>query len=129
MPGKTPINTTKAPKALPGIYNQAIVANGMVFCSGVVALDIDTMKIKEGDVKAHTHDIIQNLTVILEAAGTSLDNAVKVNVFLSDMNDFAAMNEVYMQYWGDIKPCRTCVSVKTLPYNTDVEIECTAVLP
>jgi enamine deaminase RidA (YjgF/YER057c/UK114 family) len=54
MPGKTPVNTTKAPKALPGIYNQAIVANGMVFCSGVVALDSDTMKIKEGDVKAHT---------------------------------------------------------------------------
>ncbi|CAF3599021.1 hypothetical protein HYE67_005344 [Fusarium culmorum] len=129
MSTKTPINTTEAPKALPGIYNQAIVANGLVFCSGVVALDSDTMKIKEGDVKAHTHDIIKNLSVILEAAGTTIDRAVKVNVFLSNMEDFAAMNEVYMQYWGDVKPCRTCVAVKTLPYNTDVEIECTAILP
>ncbi|KAG9258189.1 Endoribonuclease L-PSP/chorismate mutase-like protein [Emericellopsis atlantica] len=129
MANKTAVNTANAPKALPGIYNQAIVANGMVFCSGVVALDKDTMKIKEGDVKAHTHDIIQNLSAILESAGTSLEHAVKVNVFLSNMDDFAAMNEVYMQYWGDVKPCRTCVAVKTLPYNTDVEIECSAVFP
>jgi len=129
MANKTAVNTANAPKALPGIYNQAIVANGIVFCSGVVALDKDTMKIKDGDVKAHTHDIIQNLSAILESAGTSLEHAVKVNVFLSNMDDFADMNEVYMQYWGDVKPCRTCVAVKTLPYNTDVEIECSAVFP
>ncbi|KAI6782338.1 l-psp endoribonuclease family protein [Emericellopsis cladophorae] len=129
MANKTAVSTANAPKALPGIYNQAIVANGMVFCSGVVALDKDTMKIKDGDVKAHTHDIIQNLSAILESAGTCLEHAVKVNVFLSNMDDFAAMNEVYMQYWGDVKPCRTCVAVKTLPYNTDVEIECSAVFP
>ncbi|KFA71036.1 hypothetical protein S40288_10435 [Stachybotrys chartarum IBT 40288] len=114
----------EAPKALPGIYNQAIVANGLVFCSGVVALDNNTMKIKEGD-----HEIIKNLAIILEAAGTTIGMAVKVNVFLSNMEDFAAMNEVYMQYWGDVKPCRTCVAVKTLPYDTDVEIECIAIVP
>ncbi|OAK94578.1 putative L-PSP endoribonuclease family protein Brt1 [Phaeosphaeriaceae sp. SRC1lsM3a] len=128
MSGKIPVNTDKAPKALSGIYNQAIVANGMVFCSGVVALDKDTMKIIDGDVKAHTHEIIKNLTIVLESAGTTIENVVKVNVFLSNMDDFAAMNEVYAQYWGDVKPCRTCVAVKTLPFNTDVEIECTAVL-
>ncbi|RYN25744.1 hypothetical protein AA0120_g12665 [Alternaria tenuissima] len=126
---KTPVNTDQAPKALPGIYNQAIVANGMVFCSGVVALDRDTMRIIDGDVKAHTHEIIKILSLVLESAGTTIEKVVKVNVFLSNMDDFTAMNEVYSQYWGNIKPCRTCVAVKTLPYDTDIEIECTAVLP
>ncbi|KAB2111577.1 hypothetical protein AG0111_0g1396 [Alternaria gaisen] len=126
---KTPVNTDQAPKALPGIYNQAIVANGMVFCSGVVALDRDTMRIIDGDVKAHTHEIIKILSLVLASAGTTIEKVVKVNVFLSNMDDFTAMNEVYSQYWGDIKPCRTCVAVKSLPYNTDIEIECTAVLP
>jgi len=128
MASKTPVSTSNAPKPLPGIYSQAIVANGMVFCSGAVAMDPVTMKLVEGDVQAHTHQCIKNLTAILEAAGSSIDKVVKVNVFLSDMADFAKMNEVYTTYWGDVKPCRTCVAVKTLPHNTDVEIECTAVL-
>ncbi|KAB2581090.1 2-iminobutanoate/2-iminopropanoate deaminase [Lasiodiplodia hormozganensis] len=121
--------TDKAPKPLPGIYSQAIVANGMVYCSGAVAMDPVTMKLVDGDVQAHTHQCIKNLTAVLEASGTTIENVVKVNVFLSNMDDFAAMNEVYMTYWGDVKPCRTCVAVKTLPLNTDVEIECIAVLP
>ncbi|KAL1641396.1 putative l-psp endoribonuclease family protein [Diplodia seriata] len=121
--------TDKAPKPLPGIYSQAIVANGVVYCSGAVPMDPVTMKLIDGDVQAHTHQCIKNLTAILEASGTTIDNVVKVNVFLSNMDDFAAMNEVYMTYWGDVKPCRTCVAVKTLPLNTDVEIECIAVLP
>ncbi|GFF81922.1 protein mmf1, mitochondrial [Aspergillus lentulus] len=75
-----------------------------------------------------TRKCIKNLTHVLEAAGTTIDKVVKVNVFLSDMDNFADMNSVYMQYWGDVKPCRTCVAVKTLPLNTDVEIECIAVL-
>ncbi|KAF4304429.1 hypothetical protein SLS57_006486 [Botryosphaeria dothidea] len=129
MPNKVATLTDKAPKPLPGIYSQAIVANGMVFCSGAVAMDAETGKLVDGDVKAHTHQCIKNLTAILEASGTTIDNVVKVNVFLSNMDDFAAMNEVYMTYWGDVKPCRTCVAVKTLPLNTDVEIECVAVLP
>jgi len=66
---------------------------------------------------------------VLQAAGTSIDNVVKVNVFLSDMGDFAAMNEVYKLYWGDVKPSRTCVAAKQLPFGTDVEVECVAVLP
>ncbi|RFU30243.1 hypothetical protein B7463_g6087, partial [Scytalidium lignicola] len=128
MSTKTPILTSKAPKPLPGIYSQAIVANGMVYCSGAVPMDAETGKLIDGDVQAHTHKCIQNLTAILEAAGSSIDKVVKVNVFLANMDDFAAMNEVYCTYWGDVKPCRTCVAVKTLPLNTDVEIECVAVL-
>ncbi|GIK00640.1 hypothetical protein Aspvir_004667 [Aspergillus viridinutans] len=128
MATKTPVLTEKAPKPLPGIYSQAIIANGVVYCSGAVAMDPQTGKLIEGDVKAHTHQCIKNLTHVLEAAGTTIDKVVKVNVFLSDMDNFADMNSVYTQYWGDVKPCRTCVAVKTLPLNTDVEIECIAVL-
>ncbi|KAH2456058.1 hypothetical protein KXV71_007861 [Aspergillus fumigatus] len=128
MATNTPGLTEKAPKPLPGIYSQAIIANGVVYCSGAVAMDPETGKLIDGDVKAHTHQCIKNLTHVLEAAGTTIDKVVKVNVFLSDMDNFADMNSVYMQYWGDVKPCRTCVAVKTLPLNTDVEIECIAVL-
>lgn len=127
---KTPVLTDKAPKPLPGIYSQAIIANGMVFCSGAVPMDPVTMKIIDGDVQAHTvscarsscirnialadhlilrtqHQCIKNLTAVLEGAGTTIDKVVKVNVFLSNMDDFAAMNEIYCQYWGDVKPSRT----------------------
>ncbi|KAJ5623823.1 YjgF/Yer057p/UK114 family [Penicillium lagena] len=144
MSPKTPVLTDKAPKPLPGIYSQAIIANGVVYCSGAVAMDPTTGKLVDGDVKAHTvcmvcppenrdlttrqHQCIKNLTHILEEAGTDITKVVKVNVFLSNMDDFSEMNSVYMQYWGDVKPCRTCVAVKTLPLNTDVEIECIAVL-
>ncbi|KAI0594809.1 endoribonuclease L-PSP [Biscogniauxia sp. FL1348] len=126
MAEKTAVVTDKAPKALPGIYSQAIKANGFVFVSGAVPMDPVTMEIIDGDIQAHTHQCIKNLTAILEAAGSDIKKVVKVNVFLSDMDNFAAMNEIYSQYWGDVKPCRTCVAVKTLPLNVDVEIECTA---
>ncbi|PYH36910.1 putative L-PSP endoribonuclease family protein Brt1 [Aspergillus neoniger CBS 115656] len=126
MATKTPITTDKAPKALPGIYSQAIVSNGVVYCSGSVAMDAETGKIIDGDIKAHTHQCIKNLGNVLEAAGSDLTKVLKVTVFLSNMDDFAEMNSVYVQYWGDVKPCRTCVTVKTLPLNTDIEIECIA---
>ncbi|KAM3478297.1 hypothetical protein MY8738_006031 [Beauveria namnaoensis] len=138
--GKEAVLTDKAPKPLPGIYSQAIKANGLVFVSGAVAMDPETNQIIPGDIQAHTHcwltstrarllqhQCIKNLKAILEASGTTLEKVVKVNVFLANMDDFAKMNEIYMTYWGDVKPCRTCVAVKTLPLNTDVEIECTAV--
>ncbi|KAI8958070.1 L-PSP endoribonuclease family protein Brt1 [Daldinia sp. FL1419] len=126
MAEKTAVLTDKAPKPLPGIYSQAIKANGFVFVSGAVPMDATTGKIVDGDIQAHTHQCIKNLGAILEASGSDLNKVVKVNVFLSDMDNFAAMNEIYCQYWGDVKPCRTCVAVKTLPLNVDVEIECTA---
>ncbi|TWU76016.1 hypothetical protein ED733_007164 [Metarhizium rileyi] len=128
MASKVAVTTDKAPKPLPGIYSQAIKANGMVFVSGAVPMDAETGELIDGDIQAHTHQCIKNLSAILEAAGSSLEKVVKVNVFLSSMDDFAKMNEVYATYWGDVKPCRTCVAVKTLPRNTDVEIECTALL-
>ncbi|KAK2602033.1 hypothetical protein QQS21_004460 [Conoideocrella luteorostrata] len=128
MSGKVAVLTDKAPKPLPGIYSQAIKANGLVFVSGAVPMDAETGKLIDGDIQAHTHQCIKNLTAILEEAGSSIEKVVKVNVFLASMDDFAKMNEVYMTYWGDVKPCRTCVAVKTLPLNTDVEIECTALL-
>ncbi|KAI7000045.1 hypothetical protein KC367_g5626 [Hortaea werneckii] len=128
MPSKQVICTEKAPQ-LPGIYNQAIVANGTVYCSGTIGIDPNTGKLIEGDVQARTHRIIQSLSCVLEAAGSSLEHAVKVNVFLADMADFTEMNEVYTQYWGDEKPCRTCIAAKQLPFGTDVEIECIATMP
>ncbi|KAI1138310.1 L-PSP endoribonuclease family protein Brt1 [Hypoxylon sp. FL0543] len=148
MAEKTAVLTDKAPKPLAGIYSQAIKANGFVFVSGAVPMDPETMKIVNGDIQAHTvswktslvyrprpadrylfwrqHQCIKNLAAILEASGSDITKVVKVNVFLSNMDDFAAMNEIYSQYWGEVKPCRTCVAVKTLPLNVDVEIECTA---
>ncbi|XDG08670.1 hypothetical protein ABKA04_008285 [Annulohypoxylon sp. FPYF3050] len=126
MAEKTAVLTEKAPKPLTGIYSQAIKANGFVFVSGAVPMDAETMKIVDGDIKVHTHQCIKNLSAILEASGSDLNKVVKVNVFIANMDDFAAMNEVYSQYWGQVKPCRTCVAVKTLPLNVDVEIECTA---
>ncbi|GKZ29986.1 hypothetical protein AbraIFM66950_007415 [Aspergillus brasiliensis] len=107
MATKTSISTDKAPKALPGIYSQAIVSNGVVYCSGAVAMDAETGKLIDGDIKAHTHQCIKNLGHVLEAAGSDLTKVLKVNVFLSNMDDFAEMNSVYMQYWGDVKPCRS----------------------
>ncbi|KFG86334.1 L-PSP endoribonuclease family protein Brt1 [Metarhizium anisopliae] len=107
MASKVAVSTDKAPKPLPGIYSQAIKANGMVFVSGAIALDAETGKLVDGDVQAHTHQCIKNLSAILEAAGSSIEKVVKVNVFLANMDDFAKMNEVYTTYWGDVKPCRT----------------------
>lgn len=102
---KIPIYTANAPKPRP-VYNQAIVANGFVFCSGQLPKDLSGQLVK-GTVKDRTHQSIRNLQAVLEAAGSSLDHVVEVNVYLSNMDDFAAMNEVYEQYWGDIKPSRT----------------------
>ncbi|EXJ96386.1 endoribonuclease L-PSP [Capronia coronata CBS 617.96] len=120
---KRAVLTDKAPRPL-GVFNQAIVANGFVFCSGQTAQDPATRTLIPGDIQAHTHQCIRNMSAVLEAAGSSLDQVLEVNVFLADMKDFAKMNEIYVQYWGDVKPARTCVAVKTLPGNTDVEMKC-----
>ncbi|OOQ83316.1 RutC family protein PH0854 [Penicillium brasilianum] len=128
MAEKRAILTKNAPPPLPGIYSQAIVANGFVYCSGCVPMDAQTGKIVDGDIALHTEQCIKNVAHILEAAGSHIDKVVKVNVFLSNMDDFSTMNSVYTLYWGDVKPARTCVAVKTLPLNSDVEIECVAIL-
>ncbi|KAK5055217.1 hypothetical protein LTR84_012966 [Exophiala bonariae] len=114
---------------MPHIFPQAVVTtNGFVFCSGSIAMDPKTLKVIDGDIQAHTHQVIRNLSAVLEAAGSSLKKIVKINIFLDDMDNFNKMNEVYTQYFTENLPCRTCVAVKTLPLKTDIEMECTAML-
>jgi 2-iminobutanoate/2-iminopropanoate deaminase len=119
---KDVIATEKGPKAI-GPYSQAIRANGFVFISGQVAFDPATGKLVEGDVGKQTARVLENLKAIAEAAGSSLDNAVKATVFLKDMNDFAAMNEVYGRYFATHPPARSTVEVARLPRDVRVEID------
>ncbi|GAB7327644.1 hypothetical protein MBLNU13_g11485t2 [Cladosporium sp. NU13] len=125
---KQQVKTEEAPVMMPDVLSQAIIANNTVYCSGAVGIDPKTGKMVPGTVADRTHQCICNLSAVLTAAGSSLSAVFKVNVFLSDMQHFTAMNDAYKTYWGDVKPARTCVAVKQLPLGTDVEIECQAVL-
>ena len=122
---KQPISTTDAPGAI-GPYSQAIDAGNMVFASGQIPIDPATGNIPEG-ITAQTQQSLANVTAILEAAGLTLDNVVKTTVFLADMGDFAAMNEVYAAAFSAPYPARSAVAVKTLPKNVLVEIEVIAI--
>jgi 2-iminobutanoate/2-iminopropanoate deaminase len=119
---KEVIATEKGPKAI-GPYSQAVRANGFVFLSGQIPFDPATSQIIEGDVAAQTARVLDNVKAIAEAAGSSLDKAVKATVFLKDMNDFAAMNEVYGKYFAHNPPARSTVEVARLPRDVRVEIE------
>ncbi len=125
---KTRVHTATAPQAI-GPYSQAIVANGLVFCAGQVALDPATNQPIDGDIRAQTHRVLDNLAAVLEAAGSSLHHVVKTTVFLANFADFAAMNEVYADCFGAIPPARSTVGVAALPRNLLIEIECIAVVP
>ena len=114
-------STDKAPAAL-GPYSQAVSVNGLLFTSGQIALDPATGEIVGSDVQAQAEQVCKNLGALLEAAGTSYDKVVKTTCFLADMNDFAAFNGVYAQYFTGC-PARSCVAVKTLPKNVLCEIE------
>jgi 2-iminobutanoate/2-iminopropanoate deaminase len=116
------ILTEKGPKPL-GPYSQAIRANGFIFISGQGAIDPATGELVAGGVVEQTTRTLENLKAIVEAAGSSLDHAVKVSVFLKDMNDFAAMNEVYARYFPKNRPARTTVEVARLPRDLRVEID------
>ena len=107
------IHTQQAPAAI-GPYSQAIRANGFVFTSGQIALDPATGKVVEGGIAEQTKRICENIKAVLAAAGCTLDDVIKTTCFLADMNDFAAFNEVYGQYFTS-KPARSCVAVKALP--------------
>jgi 2-iminobutanoate/2-iminopropanoate deaminase len=122
------ISTDAAPKAI-GPYSQAIVTGNLVFTAGQIALDPETMQIVPGDVAVQTDRVMKNLSAVLEAAGTSLQSVVKTTVFLSDMEHFAKMNEVFARYFGDHRPARSTVAAAGLPMNVDVEIEVVAVIP
>jgi 2-iminobutanoate/2-iminopropanoate deaminase len=116
------IATNDGPKAI-GPYSQAIKANGLVFLSGQIALDPTTQELISGDVAAQTDRVLQNLTGILKAAGSSLAQVVKTTVFLKNMSDFAAMNEVYGRYFTVAPPARSTVEVARLPKEVLVEID------
>lgn len=119
---KDVISTEKGPKAI-GPYSQAIRANGFVFISGQVAFDPATGQLVAGDIAGQTARVLDNLKAILEAAGSSLDKAVRTTVFLKDMNDFTAMNEVYGRYFAHQPPARSTVEVARLPRDVRVEID------
>ena len=115
------IATDKAPGAI-GPYSQAVAVGDMIFTSGQIAINPETGNIEVADIKAQTEQVCKNLKAVLEAAGSSLEKAVKTVCFLADMGDFAAFNEVYGKYFTE-KPARSCVAVKSLPKNVLVEVE------
>ena len=119
------ISTEKAPGAI-GPYSQAIKTGGMVFCSGQIPIDPATGEFVSNDVVEQTEQVLKNLSAVLDAAGTNLGNVVKTTVFLADMGDFAAMNEVYGRYFSENKPARATVQAARLPKDARVEIDCIA---
>lgn len=121
------ISTESAPGAI-GPYSQAVKAGNMVFCSGQIPIDPATGEFVSNDVAAQTEQVLKNLTAVLEAAGAGLNDVVKTTVFLADMNDFAAMNEVYARYFDENKPARATVQAARLPRDARIEIECVAVI-
>ena len=115
------VYTKNAPDAI-GPYSQAIKANGLVFTSGQIAINPASGQVEAETIEAQTEQVCTNLKNVLEAAGSSLEKAVKTVCFLADMGDFAAFNEVYGKYFTE-KPARSCVAVKSLPKNVLVEVE------
>lgn len=121
------ISTTNAPKAI-GPYSQAISTGQMVFASGQIPLDPQTMEVVTGGIKEQTRRVLENLKAVLETANSSLDKVVKTSVFLKSMNDFLAMNEVYTEYFGKSLPARVTVEVARLPKDVLVEIDAIALV-
>jgi len=116
------IATEQAPKAI-GPYSQAIRAQGLIFTSGQVAIDPATQQVVEGDVSAQTDRVLKNLAAILQASGSSLEKVLRCTVFLKNMGDFTAMNEVYGRYFKQAPPARSTVEVARLPKDVLVEID------
>jgi 2-iminobutanoate/2-iminopropanoate deaminase len=121
------VATEQGPKAI-GPYSQAVKANGFVFLSGQIPLDPKTQQIVEGDVTRQTEQVLENLKVVVEAAGSSLQRVVKTTVFLADLKDFSEMNEVYARYFVSDPPARSTVEVARLPRDVRVEIDLIALL-
>ena len=124
---KKEVKTDKAPQAI-GPYSQGIIANGFVFCSGQIPLVPETGALFAGTIEDQTRQVLKNLSAVLDAAGSSLDQVVKATVFLQDMNDFAAMNKVYAEFFKAPFPARAAVQVARLPRDVKVEIEAVAIL-
>lgn len=122
-----PISTNDAPKGI-GPYEQAIKANGFIYTAGQIPIDPKTGNFVGGGISAQTRQVLENLKAVLEAGGSSLDRVVKATVFLKNMADFAAMNEVYAQYLGGAKPARSTVAVAELPRAALIEIDLVALV-
>lgn len=120
------VQTNKAPSAI-GPYSQAVVANGMVFTSGQIALTPEGVML-ENDVVIQAKQVLKNLQAVLEEAGASMDSVIKTTIFLDSMDDFAVVNEIYAEAFGSHKPARSTVAVKTLPKNALVEIDAVALV-
>ena len=119
------IHTNNAPEAI-GPYSQAVETGGTVYTSGQIAINPKSGEIEAADIKGQTKQVMENLTAVLEAAGSSCVNAVKTTCFLADINDFAEFNAIYGEYFSS-KPARSCVAVKSLPKGALVEVEVIAV--
>jgi 2-iminobutanoate/2-iminopropanoate deaminase len=125
---KRVISTPHAPAAI-GPYSQAIAVDNLLFTAGQIALDPATMSIVPGDVAAQAEQVMKNLAAICDAAGATLQDVVKTTVFLQEMSDFQAMNEVYARHFGENRPARSTVAVRGLPRDVRVEIEAIVRLP
>lgn len=121
------VSTENAPGAI-GPYSQAVITGNLVFCSGQIPINPATGEFVSDDVAEQTVQVLKNLTAVLEAAGSGLAKVVKTTVFLADMNDFAAMNDVYARYFSENKPARATVQAARLPRDARVEIECIALV-
>jgi 2-iminobutanoate/2-iminopropanoate deaminase len=120
------VSTPAAPAAI-GPYSQAVVYNGLVYCSGQIPLDPAPGRLVDGSVAEQTVRVLDNLKAVLEAAGSGLDKVLKTTVFMKDLGEFAAMNEVYARYFGENPPARATVEAARLPRDVRVEIECVAI--
>ncbi|TRZ87128.1 MAG: RidA family protein [Methanosarcinales archaeon] len=125
MSSKEIVNTNKAPNAI-GPYSQAIKVNKMVFLSGQIAIDPETQQFIDGDIETQTKRVLDNLKKVLEASGSSLESVVKTTIYLTDINDFSKVNEIYASCFSSGKPARSTVCVAALPKNAKVEIDAIA---
>lgn len=121
------IHTSKAPEAI-GPYSQAVVHNGLVYCSGQVGFDPETMEFAGVNVESQARQVMENLQAVLEEAGTDFSKVIKCTIFLDEMNDFGKVNEIYGEYFPEDPPARETVAVDTLPKNAKVEISCIAIV-
>ena len=120
------IHSDKAPSAI-GPYSQAIEANGILFTSGQMPFVPETMQIASDDIQKQTRQVLENIKAIVESAGYTMSNIVKATVYITDMDDFAKVNEIYAEYFTDMKPARACVEVSRLAKGAKVEIEVVAI--
>jgi 2-iminobutanoate/2-iminopropanoate deaminase len=127
MPRKQIISTDRAPAAV-GPYSQGVKVGDFIYTAGQIPLAPETGKLIEGGIEAQTRQVIQNLAAVLEAAGSSLTQVVKTTIFVTDINDFAAVNQVYGSFFADRPPARSTVQVAALPLGAGVEIEAIAIL-